>query len=138
MVCPLKETDQNKNNKIENINTLDLKEREIYLKKGEYYLSLAGVEENEYGEYELGIEEVTYGNRPIVYPNPSVGELIISNVSSLDLRNIEILDITGKSINSFETNLTKIDVSQLKSGIYFLRLKDPSLEKIEVYKFIKE
>jgi len=71
-----------------------------------------------------------------IYPNPTTGKLIITNLSSdrnkldktndeLRITNVEVLDIYGKKLSynftPSSSNL-QIDVSCLQNGFYFLRI----------------
>ena len=57
-----------------------------------------------------------------VYPNPMENEVFIEYQQSIDF--VEIYSITGSKINSYKVNdtSTNIDVSQLSSGTYFLKI----------------
>ena len=63
---------------------------------------------------------------PIVYPNPTTGELRIANCG-LPIETIEIYNIAGKLQNANSAfkggNDVLIDVSHLPAGIYFLKIK---------------
>jgi hypothetical protein len=71
-----------------------------------------------------------------IYPNPAINKI---EVRSQNLKNnsIEIYDIAGKLqrctilYNSSQSG-SSVDISQLKSGLYFLKLGS------EVQKFIKQ
>lgn len=71
----------------------------------------------------------------IVYPNPAQNELIIQSViDRFDF--VSIIDVTGKIVlseNNFHSK--KIDISHLKSGMYFLNIKSSQGNITE--KFIK-
>lgn len=80
----------------------------------------------------LSIEEVEV-KWFTVYPNPVDNTINISFVNSLE--NIEIYNQLGQVV--YKTyNETSIDVSELESGIYFLRIED-ELRHNEVIKIIK-
>jgi D-alanyl-D-alanine carboxypeptidase len=71
-----------------------------------------------------------------IYPNPSTHEIILINFQSKS--QFYIFDITGKFIyskQSLSCNET-IDVSQLPSGIYFI--KATNTNSTQVQKFVKE
>jgi hypothetical protein len=74
-----------------------------------------------------------------VYPNPTRGALRIEN-GGLKIKGIEIFDILGKKQNIRAENIllheTKIDISHLSSGIYFLRITTES--GVETMKVLKE
>ena len=76
------------------------------------------------------IDEV-FENGVTVYPNPSHGALHI--VSSKEIIEVEIVDISGRTIGLFNSNT--IDVSHLNNGIYLLKIKtldNISIEKVSI------
>lgn len=61
----------------------------------------------------------------MVYPNPAQSILTIENKSTFETEKLSIIDITGRVLYQKENNIPavyKIDVSNLLSGHYFLRL----------------
>lgn len=72
-----------------------------------------------------------------VYPNP------VSDVLNVDynenISNLTVYDLSGRSVKSFTTNNSNnsIDVSDLKSGIYMLRIETEN-KKVSTVKFIKK
>lgn len=69
------------------------------------------------------IDEIAKESKPIsIYPNPTNNSINI--VSSKEMKQIQLISITGKilrSISPNETN-TKIDLSNMSSGIYFVKI----------------
>ena len=72
-------------------------------------------------------------NDIIVYPNPTTGELRITNiprwrgqgVEELRITSIEIFDVYGRNVLSHKSPLspeTTINISHLQSGIYFVKI----------------
>ena len=70
-------------------------------------------------------------NEISIYPNPTNGELRITNyetkfgVSPLGIDNVELFDIIGKklsTVNYQQSNDKSIDISHLPAGIYFVRI----------------
>lgn len=65
-----------------------------------------------------------------IYPNPTNGNISISNIQNIELRTIEVYSVLGKLINqiSVEQNAKQIDVNltHLNTGIYVLKLQDKS------------
>jgi len=67
-------------------------------------------------------------NEISIYPNPTSGKLTIEN-GQLIIKNIEITDITGKTIQSSSNSQIKqfsnleIDLSGLNNGIYFISIQ---------------
>jgi hypothetical protein len=72
-----------------------------------------------------------------IYPNPVVDKFSILSRNNFRFNKIEIVDISGRKILEFENYNTEdyIDMSNLDSGNYFLRLV--SKDRIRVVKFIK-
>ena len=70
-----------------------------------------------------------------IFPNPVIGKL---NVSGIDHDvNYKIIDLTGAEVHSGALNVeSTIDVSELKSGIHFIRVSN----EVETYnlRFVKE
>ena len=73
-------------------------------------------------------------NSLVLYPNPASSILNIETKSVID--SIAISDINGRLVatNLFDSN--KIDVQNLQSGIYFLKINIDS--EIKTLKFVKE
>lgn len=83
----------------------------------------------------LGIGEQTIEESLIIFPNPTSTQLTIK-IGSLAIDKIDIIDITGKKIKSIKKNITTINVADLPSGIYFIKLFTE--EKIITKKFVKQ
>ena len=66
----------------------------------------------------VGVMEVDNKAAFNVYPNPTSG--IVNIASAQKVSAVRIIDLTGKSV--VETNQTKIDVSTLNKGIYFVEV----------------
>jgi hypothetical protein len=74
----------------------------------------------------VGIIENPQTTKLIVYPNPTTGELRITNYK-LRITNVEIFDIYGKKLKAKsrkqkEKNEIVIDISELPAGIYFVKI----------------
>jgi hypothetical protein len=86
----------------------------------------------------VGLNSTNISNTLEIYPNPTSN---ILNIKSLDnhqsIKNIEILDITGKSIlkRNFE-NENFITLRGINSGVYLIRIV--SNKGIATLKFVKE
>jgi len=69
-------------------------------------------------------------NDIILFPNPTSGELRITNEQST-IKNVEIFDIYGKKLllqTTFRALETAIDISHLSTGIYFVKIYTESGE----------
>ncbi|MEZ4802819.1 MAG: FG-GAP-like repeat-containing protein [Gelidibacter sp.] len=86
----------------------------------------------------LGIEETNQVSSLTVYPNPVKDYLIIKSNENSNLKAIEILDISGRVLQTINPDVlteVNVDVSHLSSGNYVLKLTSDS--GITVKKFIK-
>ena len=80
----------------------------------------------------LSIEDDTLTSVKI-YPNPTQNTLYISGVSNQF--NLQVFTITGQHILE-DQNSTTLDVSQLKQGMYFIKLTEG--QKSSYLKFFKK
>jgi hypothetical protein len=67
----------------------------------------------------------------LLYPNPTQGILVLNNIAERAL--YELSDMGGKTIKSGTVSSSKIDVSFLSPGIYFLRFPSENL----IFRFVK-
>ena len=81
----------------------------------------------------IGLTEVKDDFSWSIYPNPAMNEIIISSFNEA-YQSIEIVDLFGKIICK-PLNNYKVNISDLQSGTYWLRLMING--KIEQQKFIK-
>ncbi|CAM4292768.1 FG-GAP-like repeat-containing protein [Flavobacterium terrigena] len=72
-----------------------------------------------------------------IYPNPTSDYLSISNLESINVSTMNIIDTTGKTIKKVTSNFTKIDVSNLSEGIYILSIETKDGKKF-AENFIKK
>ena len=91
----------------------------------EYYLTLVGIHELDQHDF-------------ILYPNPTSGLINIDN-SLISDKFVEIYNYQGSLTRSLHLteSTEKIDISDLKTGIYFLRFKDKANDNC-IIKIIKE
>src|SRR5690606_16454990 len=97
-------------------------------------------------------DQAIYGTQPIlsvrgfdensfaVYPNPAKNEIFLSLENNSGKINVKILNVEGKVLstqNKEAETQTSIDVSNLKTGIYFLSIEGENGNRV-VKKFIKE
>ncbi len=70
--------------------------------------------DSEFQEYEL-----------VVYPNPAKNSLFIKNSSLLNIEEVSLVNINGQVVlhNNDFSIYNGIDISELKNGIYFVRVK---------------
>jgi WD40 repeat protein len=91
---------------------------------------------------EVGIDD-KIPSEEIIYPNPTDGHVILKmDIKNPEQASIEITDQQGKTLMKFEhflnigINEIPLDVSFLRSGAYFIKLKTDSF--FTTYKLIKE
>jgi hypothetical protein len=80
------------------------------------------------GNYDVCVlENITVGlnenqlNNLIIFPNPTKDWINISGVSN-DVNSIELIDYTGKILLKTSKNTNRLDVSEFKPGLYFLKV----------------
>lgn len=87
--------------------------------------------------FTVGIEDNISAQKVVLYPNPATNVLTISRESTSNAT-VEVYSNNGVIVNSFEMNeaIKEISVSDLNSGIYFIRIIEN--ETISIQKFIKQ
>ena len=88
----------------------------------------------------LSISENNFENM-FVYPNPVKDILNIQNVYSNSTTSL--FDILGKNyeinvINDFENNRLSLNMSNLETGIYFIRIQDINTGQLKTLRLIKQ
>jgi hypothetical protein len=79
-----------------------------------------------------------FSNKFSTYPNPANSVVNISNNENILLTDINITDINGRTVKTFNalnTSETQINVSDLNAGVYFLNITSDSGNAVK--KFIK-
>jgi len=61
-----------------------------------------------------------------IHPNPASNFITINNIDFAEIANIEIFNIIGKKVLSFNNDITSevINISDLDNGIYIIRITD--------------
>ena len=72
-----------------------------------------------------------------VFPNPNNGSFVVE--ASGTAKTIDIMDVTGRVVSTLQSDqiTTPINISELKNGIYFVRIKTLE-EGVKTIKIIKE
>ncbi|ARN78027.1 hypothetical protein BST97_08445 [Nonlabens spongiae] len=70
----------------------------------------------------LSAQEIVTENEIIVFPNPTSSILYID--SQQDLKQIDVFSITGKLVLTLTKNLHEVNLSNLTSGVYLIKLQD--------------
>jgi bilirubin oxidase len=81
----------------------------------------------------MGISEVQ-NSAYHVFPNPASDQLNVSSKDNSDIQEIQILNISGELIRSFDKPISQIDISGLSNGLYLLRIKGNEMS--ETRKFV--
>jgi hypothetical protein len=85
----------------------------------------------------VGIDNAIFNSSLRIYPNPVTDYLHIDNQSNIDIKQIEIISVDGQLVRTIaDYKTTRINVSDLSKGIYYLRIQ--SEHKAIVKKFVKE
>jgi len=71
-----------------------------------------------------------------IYPNPVKNELFIMNNEQLTMNNVEIVDLSGKTLMSQSSPLSQINVTNLSAGVYFIKITTD--KGIVTKKFVKK
>jgi len=56
-----------------------------------------------------------------IFPNPANNVIFIENTDNLDFYSISILNIQGQTVREYDVTSTQLDVSDITSGIYFIK-----------------
>jgi len=57
-----------------------------------------------------------------VYPNPAQDKIKIQNTENIKIESISIIDLKGQKLLEFENNKTELDLSEISTGIYLLKV----------------
>jgi len=79
----------------------------------------------------VGID--TYDNQINIYPNPAKNIIYIEDIDKLDVISISLINIYGQIIKQYDFNTTQLDISDIISGIYFVKIstsKENIVQKI--------
>lgn len=92
----------------------------------------------------VGIKDIAQDRQSAVYPNPADGKVFIRYHGKLPSELvIEVYDLRGAKVGSERKNISSdneiiaIDVSDLRTGMYLLRLSGSGNKTGRVYKLIK-
>lgn len=59
-------------------------------------------------------------NKVLIYPNPTEGIVNIESRPGLRITGIKLIDLTGRTVNTFNANDRVLDIGAVSPGIYFL------------------
>jgi len=87
-------------------------------------------------EEQLGTTDFDFGNKFVLYPNPSKKILNIQKKGSAEITSVEIYNLLGQVVIAIPSKTEMIDVSSLNAGSYFVKIN--TNEGSAYSKFIKE
>lgn len=74
---------------------------------------------------------------PVIYPNPATENISITQAEVVS--RVELMNIVGKKIKTIETNgISKLDINDLRSGMYLVNLIDNNNKVIKTVRLLKE
>jgi len=84
------------------------------------------------------VENLTINGNFSVYPNPASTQVTIETSSTPAKSQLSVWDVFGKQIirRNFTETKMKIDISNLPSGVYFVRLTGE--KTMQMWKFMKQ
>ena len=75
----------------------------------------------------LGVNNSSLIENIRVYPNPTRGEISISNIQDIDLKTVQVYNVLGKLIKTIVPKIgvakMNINLSELNKGIYLIKLE---------------
>lgn len=72
------------------------------------------------------VEQQVSNDRWKIYPNPSQGLIEIEGIEALDVKHASLMDLSGRTVASWDEINASIDLSFLSSGTYYLILESKS------------
>jgi|SRR5690625_644742 len=78
----------------------------------------------------LSVDDFSFDNRIAIYPNPTKDYFKIEKSINVNIESIRIYNISGNLVKEFTTS-ERYNVSDLNSGIYFLRIKTDKSQTIK-------
>lgn len=84
----------------------------------------------------VSVDELEHDSPIHIYPNPVESKLNISMDQVSDVMSLEVRNITGQRLLTYDSFVSKIDIQSLPSGCYFLKLI--TSERVFTIQFSKE
>ena len=81
----------------------------------------------------MSVNEVDFYKAIKIYPNPVSNQLILENFQNIEIESITLSNINGHIIKQYEARENQLDISDLCSGIYLLKISSKDgvlIEKI--------
>lgn len=79
------------------------------------------------------ITEINDNDKPVIqiYPNPVKDKLIIENIKNIEIESISLINLNGQIVKQFNSLGTQLDISDISSGLFFLKITYKNGELIE-------
>ena len=88
------------------------------------------------GEDNLGVSQVVADNVVSIFPNPTSDIVNVKTLQSINVKSIQVVDLTGKVVST-NANKKSINISSLPKGVYMVNVEDTS-GKVFSQKVIKK
>lgn len=98
---------------------------------GTYFNLSLGIWENISFRFVSDVNQA-YADLIELYPNPTGDFIYLKSALNLKNKQIELLDEKGRVVKEWNTGSAKYDVSDISSGLYFIRIDDLFFQKIIV------
>lgn len=79
----------------------------------------------------LGVADITNDKNIIIYPNPVNDILHIQPKNGIELEEVAIYNIQGRQLLTTKENPEKLDLSNLNSGVYLIKIKTKQGERTQ-------
>jgi hypothetical protein len=89
----------------------------------------------------VGIAPVKVSSDVTIYPNPATNALNVVYDNVADVKNIAIYSIIGKQMNMYrvtDNNSASLNLENIPSGIYFIRLLNSHGDVVATRKFTRQ
>ncbi len=77
------------------------------------------------GEDNLGVSQVLADNVVSIYPNPTSDVVNVKTLESINVKSIQVIDLTGRVVST-NANKKSINISSLPKGTYLVKVEDKS------------
>src|SRR5690606_30641211 len=84
----------------------------------------------------LSNEDLQFSNNLKVYPNP-VKDIVHIEMPNNDIKNVELYNLKGQKLNTFDYGFEHISVGHLSEGVYIFKVTSNN-GKTQVLKLVKE
>lgn len=84
----------------------------------------------------VDVKEIELNNSIDIYPNPANTTVQLSNTGNSAIREITLMDNSGRILKSYPTESTTLDLSAFASSLYFMRIstdKGSVVKKVVVF-----